>query len=166
MIRNALSVLPTRPILYIVPIIVVLVMSFYYGDIYAKCSNNKQFRTSLNELLGSGDRPRQFRLMDFADFTWDRVRIVTDFKPEGKSVECPLGWNWSNEERDSLISSGLLTVLIFVQQGIIVDVLELRGDEVAFRGTDNSSLTPQAAVFSVRNNGFSGNGVTLTLKDQ
>jgi len=161
MIKNALSVMPTRPIVYIVPVIVILVMSFYYGDMYAKCAGNKQFRASLNELLAATDVSGQFRLTDATDFGWDRVRVVTDFKPEAGGSECPFDWNWPRGERDSLIASGLLTVLIFVRRGAIVNYLELRHDEVAFHGAD-SSLSPQAAVFSIGANLENSDGFKLT----
>ena len=163
MIRNALSVLPTRPVLYFVPVLVVLVMSFYYWDVYSKCANNKEFRTSLNEILHSMDAPEKFRLTDFTGFAWDRVRIVENFKPEKRNIECPFSWNWPGDERDSLMTSGLLTVLIFVSEGIIVGYQELRRDEVAFRGAD-ASLSAEAAVFSVSRNSANISGVTLTLK--
>jgi hypothetical protein len=164
MIKNALSVMPTRPILYIVPLLVLAVLGFYYGDMYAKCDGNRQFRASLNQMLIAKGASGQFRLVDATDFSWDRVRIVTGFKPEARSATCPLEWNWPRGERDSLITSGLLTVLIFVRRGTIVSYLELRHDEVAFHGAD-SSLSPQAAVFRVgENSDFSG-GVKLTLSN-
>jgi hypothetical protein len=162
-IRSALSVLPTRPVLYLVPVIVALVMTFYYWDIYTKCSSNKQFRSSLNELLLSMDTDEQFRLPDFTRFAWDKIRIVENFKPERRSIECPLGWNWPGDERESLVASGLLTVLIFAQQGTIVAYHELRSDEVDFRGTD-ASIASDAAVFSIVTNSGNSSGVTLTLK--
>ncbi len=162
MIKSVLAVLPTRPVVYIVPVVVVLVMSFYYWNLYAKCANNKQFRTSLNELLHSVDATEQFRLADFTGFAWDRVRIVGSFKPERRNVECPLDWNWPGGERETLMASGLLTVLIFAQEGTVVEYHELRGDEVAFSGAD-SSLTPDTALFEIGTNPVDGNGVTLTL---
>lgn len=164
MIKEALSVLPARPILFVVPVIVVLVMSFYYSDVYSRCTGNKQFRALLNETLSSAHTGAQFRLEDITAFAWDRVRIVTNFEPERRSNECPFSWNWPSDERESLIASGLLTVLIFVYRGAIVEYLELRGDEVAFRGAD-SSLSPQGAVFSVMPNADDSRGVTLTLKN-
>ncbi|MDH3630326.1 MAG: hypothetical protein OER98_04325 [Gammaproteobacteria bacterium] len=164
MIKNALSVMPTRPIVYIVPAIVILVMSFYYGDLYAKCQGNKQFRTSLNELLATTDASGKFRLTDVTDFGWDRVRVVTEFKPEASGSECPFDWNWPSGERDSLIASGLLTVLVFVRRGAIVNYLELRHDEVAFHGAD-SSLSPHAAVFGIGANPDHSGGVKLTLNN-
>ena len=164
MIKNALSVMPTRPIVYIVPAIVILVMSFYYGDIYATCQGNKQFRASLKELLAAANGSGQFRLADATKFGWDRVRVVTDFKPEASGAECPFDWNWPRGERDSLIASGLLTVLIFVRRGAIVNYLELRHDEVAFHGAD-ASLSPRAAVFSIGANPDHSGGVKLTLNN-
>jgi hypothetical protein len=164
MIKNALSVMPARPIVYLVPVIVILVMSFYYGDMYAKCTGNRQFRVSLNELLAAADFSGQFRLTDATNFAWDRVRVVTDFKPEARGAECPFDWNWSSDERDSLIVSGLLTVLIFVHRGAIVNYLELRHDEVAFHGVE-SSLSPAAAVFRVEADPDYASGVKLTLNN-
>ena len=137
-------------------------MSFYYRDLYSKCASIRQFRASLNEVLHAPDASAQFRLMDYTNFIWDKVRVVTDFRPEHKGIECPLGWNWPGGERESLIASGLLTILVFGQEGTIVEYLELRGDEVAFEGAD-SGLTPEAAVFSIGKNSDNSGGVTLTL---
>lgn len=164
MIKNALSVMPTRPIVYVVPVIVVLVLAFYYGDMYARCTDNQQFRASLNELLTATVASGQFRLADATDFGWDRVRVVTNFKPEASGGECPLDWNWPRGERDKLIAAGLLTVLIFVHKGAIVNYLELRHDEVAFQGAD-ASLSPQAAVFGISKNPDHSGGVKLTLNN-
>lgn len=162
MIRRALSVLPTRPIVYIVPVLVVLVLSFYYRDIHQKCADNKQFRRALVELLNAVDRPGQFRLLDFTDFRWDKVRIVAKFEPERRNTECPFDWNWPSGVRDTLIANGLLTVLIFAQDGVIVKYHELRSDELAFRGAE-SSLTPQTAVFDVARDSVDSGAVTLSL---
>ena len=102
--------------------------------------------------------------MDVTDFGWDKVRVVTNFKPERRNVECPLDWNWSSGERDSLIASGLLSVLIFAQEGTIIEYHEVRSDEVSFLGAD-SSLTPQSAVFNIGTNSINSRGVTLTLNN-
>ncbi|MDH5353281.1 MAG: hypothetical protein OEY09_02455 [Gammaproteobacteria bacterium] len=161
-VKDALSVLPARPVLYIVPLIVVIVLSFYYWEQYSKCSNIKSFRTSLSETLRSRDDNDKFRLVDFTDFIWDKVRIVASVKPGERNVECPFGWNWASGERESLMTSGLLSVLMFGHGESIVGYIELRSDEVAFRDVDYS-LTPQNAVFTVRPNLESG-GAILTLK--
>ena len=162
MIKRALSVLPSRPVVVLVPLIVVLVMTFYYWDIYSKCADNNRFRTSLTGLVHSADVSVPFRLKDATSFGWDKVRIITNFEPEKRNTECPFGWNWASGERDSLIASGLLTALIFAQKGMIIKYFELRSDELAFRGT-SASLTPEAAVFSIGKNSDNSGGVTLTL---
>ena len=160
MIKDALSVLPARPIVYVVPLIVIVVMSLYYADIYSRCSANQQFRASLNEALGERATGSEFELREVTRFAWDRVRIVTEFEPEDRADQCPFGWNWAAGERESLIESGLLTVMIFVHRAAIVEYLEIRHDEVAIQGVE-ASLSPQVAVFSVVSG--SGAGVTLSL---
>ena len=161
LVKDALSVLPARPVLYIVPLIVVAVLSFYYWEQYNKCSNIKQFRTSLTEALHSKDLSEKFRLVGFTDFIWDKVRIAVNIKPGERNAECPFGWNWAEAERESLMASGLLTVLMFGHGESIVGYAELRSDEVEFRDVA-SSLTPQTAVFTLGRNSDSG-AVSLAL---
>lgn len=160
-VKDALSVLPARPVLYIVPLIVVAVLSFYYWEQYNKCSNIKQFRSSLTSELNSMGSSEKFRLSEFTDFIWDKVRIAVNIKPGERNAECPFGWNWAEAERESLMASGLLTVLMFGHGESIVGYAELRSDEVEFRDVA-SGLTPQTAVFTV-GAGSTGNGISLTL---
>ncbi|MFT5116457.1 MAG: hypothetical protein ACI8P9_005828 [Parasphingorhabdus sp.] len=161
MFNNALSVMPTRPIRFIVPIIVVVVLSLYYWGQYTKCSNIKQFRSDFNESVRSSSQSESFHLVGFTNFVWDKVRIAVNIKPGERNVECPFGWNWEKGERKSLMSSGLLTVLMFGHGESIVGYAELRSDEINFLGIE-SSLTPGSAKFSIEENS-SGKGVTLTL---
>jgi hypothetical protein len=161
MIKNALSVLPTRPIRYIVPLIVIVVLTLYYSEQYNKCNDIKQFRTSLNHSVQSKGLSEMFRLADYTDFAWDKVRIASNIRPGERNAECPFGWNWKEGERESLMSAGLLTVLMFGHGESIVGYAELRSDEVQFLGVE-SGLTPDAAEFTVDKN-TSGIGVSLTL---
>ena len=161
MIKDALSALPARPVLYIVPAIVLIVLTFYYWEQYNKCSQIRQFRTSLTETLQSTSVTEAFRLADFTGFAWDKVRIAAKIKPGQRNAECPFGWNWPDGERESLMTSGLLTVLMFGHGESIVGYAELRSDEVAFHGVE-SSLTPETAVFAVKQN-MDTSGVSLTL---
>ena len=103
----------------------------------------------------------KFRLVDFTDFAWDKVRIASNIKPGERNAECPFGWNWGEGERELLMSTGLLTVLMFGHGESIVGYAELRSDEVDFVGVE-SSLTPKTAVFSIGDIAESG-GVVLTL---
>ena len=164
MIKEALSVLPARPIVYIVPLIVIMVMSFYYADVYSRCTAGKEFRASLNNTLMARANGSQLRLEDVTGFAWDRVRIVTGFDPERNDGACPFGWNWADGEREALIASGSLTALIFVHRAAIVEYLEVNANEVAFRGAE-TSISPRAAVFSIGPNPENGSGVSLTLNN-
>lgn len=163
MIKDALSSLPAKPALLIAPLLIVLVLTLYYRDQYDKCAGIRQSRIELNELLRSADSPGQFRLVDFTDFAWNKVRIVASVNSDTISDQCPFDWNWSDGERESLLASGRLTAMVFGQQGKVVKYLELRGDEVAFRDADGD-LTPATAVFDLSREYGSGGGVTLTLK--
>lgn len=163
-VKDALAVLPARPVLYIVPAIMVVVLSLYYWEQYTKCTEIKQFRTSLTSTLASMGSSEEFRLTDFTDFAWDKVRIVANVKPGERNAECPFGWNWASGERESLMASDLLSVLMFAKKELIVGYIELRSDEVKFIGTE-SSLTPRTAVFSIRSQPENNNAVTLTLKN-
>ena len=148
MIKDALSALPAKPALYIAPILVVVVLTLYYRDQYNKCVDIRQTRAAFSEHLASLDSSAPFRLVDFTGFDWNKVRIVAGVKPGTISETCPLDWNWASGERNRLLSSGQLTALIFGQQGQIVRYLELRGDEVEFRGAEGN-LSPESAVFNI-----------------
>ena len=163
MIKDALSSVPAKPALYIAPLLVVLVLSLYYLDQYRKCVDIKQTRTALNEQLLALGSPAQFRLSDFTDFAWNKVRIVASVTADTISDACPLDWNWDSGERDALIASGRLAAMVFGQQGQIVRYLELSGDEIEFRGVEGN-LPRDEAVFEVRRKSGDGGGVTLTLK--
>ena len=160
MIRRALSVLPTRPIVYLAPLIVIAVLSFYYADLYSRCTAARDFRASLNEALRSNGATSTFRLADATGFDWDRVRIVTGFRPERSGNDCPFGWNWADGEREPLIASGRLTALLFVHKGALVNFLEVRADEVAFADIE-SSLSAEEAAFSVDSNADGGYSLAL-----
>ena len=164
MIKNALSAVPAKPALILAPVLVVLVLSLYYRDQYNQCVDIKQTRAALNEQLLVLGSPAQFRLTDFTDFAWTKVRIVPNVDRDTISDTCPLSWNWASGERESLIASGRLAVMVFAQQGRIVKYLELRGDEVEFRGAEGN-LSPQVAVFDVVRKSGDADGVTLTLKN-
>jgi hypothetical protein len=153
--------MPTRPIVYVAPLIVIVVLSFYYLDLYSRCTAAREFRMSLNDALQSSGAGSTLRLGDVIRFDWDRVRIVTGLKPERSANDCPFGWNWDDGERETLIASGRLTGLVFVREGVLVNFLEVRADEVAFAEVE-SSLSVEDAVFNIGSN--ADGGYSLALK--
>lgn len=164
MIKKALSVLPTRPVLYIAPSLVVLLMAFYYLDIYKDCTQDKQFRNTLNQLLPRA-ATTQLRLADVTNFNWDKLRIIENYQPKNKIMHCPFNWDWSADERKSLIASNLLSILIFGSDGIIVEHLEVRSDHIDFENVD-TSLSPDTAIFTVIKNPSNTGVVTLSLLEK
>ncbi len=163
MIKDALSSVPAKPALVIAPLLAVLVLSLYYRDQYTKCVEIRHTRNALTEHLQALGSPAQFRLSDFTDFNWTRVRIVASVAADTISDTCPLDWNWAGGERDRLLAAGLLSAMMFGQQGKIVRYLELRGDAVDF-GEIEANLAPEEAVFSVTRKSGAAGGVTLTLE--
>ncbi len=163
MIKSALSVLPTRPVLYIVPVVVTLVMAFYYWDRHADCTHDRHFRSLLGKQLDVTGEATLFHLDSVTDFVWDKVRIINNFKPQRKIMDCPFGWDWTSAERRSLIEADLLSALVFAHQDVIVEYVDIRSDQIAFEDID-TTLSPEAAVFRVHRNTGSKNTVNLTLE--
>ena len=107
----------------------------------------------------------RFRLADFTDFAWNKVRIVASVEPGTISESCPLDWNWAGDERDSLLTAGLLTAIIFGNEGRVVGYLELRADEVEIRATDDN-LIPDTAIFRVATSPAAAGAVILELQSR
>ena len=103
LIRDALSSLPAKPAIVIAPLIVVAVLSMYYWDMHERCAEVRQHRSGLLEYLRGLDAGGRFRLADFTDFAWNRVRIVARVEPATIDDECPAGWNWDRGQRESLL---------------------------------------------------------------
>ena len=148
MIKDALSVLPAKPAVLAAPVIIVVVLSLYYLDLRDRCHGIRDFRQALVEHLHSLAPGSRFRMAEFTDFEWNRVRVVATVRPGTVADECLFDWNWASGERESLIEAGKLSALIFGQKGNVVGYLELRRDEIAFDEVDEQ-LTPESAVFDV-----------------
>ena len=151
-IRDALSSLPTRPVLFLAPLIVVLVLSWYYRDLYTRCSQIRADRDSLSEAILAANPGVRLRLDELTAFAWDQVRIVTGYRPRGRGSECPFDWNWPAGERDALIAAGHLTVLVFARAGAIVRYVEMNGNRIEFPRLE-VGLEPAEALFLVRERG-------------
>lgn len=130
------------------PLIVVLVLAFYYRDRHFKCTEMRQFRASLAASLDAVPSRTAVRFSNFTDFAWDRVRVVTGFVPRERGAACPFDWNWQGSERAALIDRGALTALIFALGDEVVAYRELDGSEIEIRGVV-TLLTPETAIFEL-----------------
>ena len=148
-IRRALNVVPTRPVLVLAPLVVVLALTYWFGSDYGRCTGHAKFRERFTEAVrAAAAGGRRLVLADLTAFSWDRALIQPGFKPGGLGPDCAFGWDWSRGEREALAAAGRLTVIAFVRGGRVVEYVELRGDRIRFRDLANP-YTPATAIFRV-----------------
>ena len=102
------------------------------------------------------------KLSDITDFPWQQVKGFVKFKPRHRTSSCPFGWDWSSEQRQDLITSGLLSVLIFFNEGSVSKYIEFRGDRILIDDFDKA-LTPDSAVFTAKHTGYEGAPVRMSV---
>lgn len=161
MIHRALNAIPAKPVLYIAPLIVVLAMAFYYSSLKSECvgraSQRQAFLQHVSEAANSGSA---LKLSDITDFPWQQVKGFVKFKPRHQTSSCPFGWDWSSEQRQDLITSGLLSVLIFFNEGSVSKYIEFRSDRILMDDFDKA-LTPDSAVFTAEHTGYESDPVRM-----
>jgi len=158
-IRRALNSLPSRPALYLSIATIAGVLIYIYGRDYIRCTAHADARAGLEAAIAAAAAPGgsgRLALADIAAFDWDRVDIQVAYRPDAEIPGCPLGWDWSAEDRDALVAGGLLTVIVFSRDGTVVDYIEHRADRGQFRDIANP-YAPDDAVFVVD----SGRGVPV-----
>jgi hypothetical protein len=75
-------------------------------------------------------------LAQVADFDWARVNVASEFALVGRPVECPMGWDWSWDERMALANTGDLVVLLFWHQdATFAGFIDVHRDVVDFDNT-------------------------------
>jgi hypothetical protein len=149
MLKDALAGLPTRPILYLSSIVLVLGLGYHFLSTYQSCRSHAGLREALSAAIEAGAEGKvPVALSQITDFAWDRAEILVNYKPGGASTDCPFQWDWSRDARETLIADDLLTVIVFVRDGKLVNYLEYRRDRAKFVGVNNP-YSPETAVFRV-----------------
>lgn len=149
MLKDALAGLPTRPVLYISIVVIVLGLGYHFFSIYRECRSHAELREVLRTAIeASADGAVPVKLRQVTDFVWDRAEILVNYKPGGSSIDCPFQWDWSRNMREKLIAADLLTVVVFVRNGKLANYLEYRRDWAEFVNVKNP-YTPDTAVFRV-----------------
>ena len=146
MIRDALAGLPTRPVLYLSLTVLVLGLGYHFLTTYQSCNSHAQLRESLRAAIeASAGGAEPVRLARLTDFPWDRADILVNYKPGGETTDCPFQWDWSRDHREKLIAEDLLTVIVFLRDGKLVDYLEYPSDWAQFAEVKNPYSPDQAA---------------------
>ncbi len=149
-VRAALDSLPAKPGLVLAVVLAVGVLASYYVFRYYDCTEHRQFRALIHQGIASAhSEGRAFRLTGVTDFRWHQVHISPHFVPPKKVADCPLGWDWSEEERQSLVDGGNLAFLVFRDENQVVSYAELRNDWADFSAVAGL-WSPESAVFNVR----------------
>lgn len=152
-IQEALRALPTKPGVTIAIMIIVLVCGWYGYSSYTVCTHRADLLKDLTFAIeasaaGGSDGTGTLDLGDVADFAWDEVRIVQNYRPTTNSLDCPFGWHWSEEARRDLAARGLLTILAFFQGETFVDFMDYSGEVASFE-VGEEKIARADAVFSV-----------------
>lgn len=149
MLKDALAGMPTRPVLYLSLTVLVAVLGYHFFTTYQSCRSHGESREALEAAIdASSGADSPLRLSQVTDFAWDRADILVNYKPEGSTTDCPFGWDWSREQRENLVAQDLLTVIVFLRDGKLVNYLEYARDHADFADVENP-YTPETAVFRV-----------------
>jgi len=161
MLKDALAGLPTRPVVYLSLTVLVLGLGYHFATTYQSCWSHAELREALRAAIkASADGAAPVQLAHITDFAWDRADILVNYKPSGSTTDCPFEWDWSRETRQELIAGDLLTVIVFVRDGKLVDYLEYRRDWADFVDVKNP-YAPETAVFRASPSPNDPNSFTL-----
>lgn len=152
-IQEALRSLPTKPGVVIAIMIIVLVCGWYGYSSYTVCVHRADLLRSMTSAIqasaaDSGNERRLLDLSKVADFAWDEVRIVQNYRPTTNSFDCPFGWHWSEETRRDLAARGHLTVLAFFQGETFIDFMDYSGEVARFE-VGEEKIARREALFNV-----------------
>lgn len=149
MLKDALAGLPTRPVMFVAVIVLVIGLGYHFTTTYRSCRHHAELRGALGAAIDAGARGAgPVRLSALTAFDWDRADVLVNYKPSGSVADCPFQWDWSRETREKLIADDLLTVIVFLRKGRVVSYVEYRRDRAEFIDVKNP-YTPESAVFSV-----------------
>jgi hypothetical protein len=147
--KAALSSLPAKPGVVIAIGLVIAVTAIYYFNNYRICSGHAEQRARfLTAVVQAADGATILTLSDITSFEWTEVSIVTDIELQGRKIECPLGWDWSWDERLAMVRARELAILVFSTTGLVVDFLDVRRDSADFSEMP-ALYTPDTARFTV-----------------
>jgi len=160
MIRRHLQGMPTRPAVVLAVIVVIGSVGGYYYQRYNDCRYHATLREHLYAQISAHSGPT-IALKALIPFAWQRLIIYTGYQSTGKFPECPFGWDWSGQYRQSLLDRSELNVLVFSREGRYPDYIDFSKSQINFPGI-RQTYTPETAVFSITRQ--AGRKVGILLK--
>lgn len=158
MIRRMLSSIPSKPGLIIAIIVSIGVLSFYYFKQYRDCTDIALLRSTLYTAVQQNSND-VLRLASIMPFEWHKARVIVDFQNQGKVLDCPFEWDWTQAQRKQLMTNGQLNVIAFARKNINT-VVDFSSEMIDFE-LKETVFTPDSAVFRVDNHGPDNSGYLL-----
>lgn len=158
MIGRMLHGFPSKPGVVIAVVLVIGVLSIYYFKQYRDCTDIALLRSTLYTAVQQNSND-VLRLASIIPFEWDRARIIVDFQNQGKVLDCPFEWDWTQAQRKQLMTNGQLNVIAFARKNINT-IVDFSSEMIDFELTE-TIFTPDSAVFSVENHGSENTGYLL-----
>lgn len=157
-IRDAMAAVPAKPILVAAVIITVGAAAWNMWSVHKVCTGRAALTKSLHDWSQAaltGGKP--VRLDQATGFEWQHVRFLENAPNQAATVDCPMGWHWSNDERETLAKAGNLTQIGFFRNKHLIEMADFDGRWARFKaGTE--AIPRDAAIFS-----GSTSSKTLTL---
>jgi hypothetical protein len=151
LLRESLAGLPTRPVLILSISVIVLGLGYHLYSTYRSCTTHAKLREALGAAIEErveGVGRGVLRLSEITDFDWDSAQIIVNYKPEGAVADCPFKWDWTRQTREAYIDNDLLSVIVFLREGKMVNYIEYPRNEAEFVNVEDS-YSPATAVFRV-----------------
>jgi hypothetical protein len=135
--------------MFLAPLLVVLVLSTYYWNVKSDCRAQAQLRHKfVGSVEDAGESGQPLRLDALYPTQWEFAKTFQNFQPKHRKRSCPLGWDWSDEIRQELIDSEMMSVIIFFNEGVISHILEFNNARISVDEIDGRA-TRDHAVFKV-----------------
>ncbi len=148
-IHSALNSIPAKPAMFLAPLLIILVLATYYWKVKIDCQAQAELRDQfVVSVTDAGMRGQPLRLDELYSEHWEFAKTFQNFQPKHRKQSCPLGWDWSDQIRQELINSGMLSVIIFFNEGVIAHILEFNNDRISVEEIDGR-ITRDLAVFKV-----------------
>ncbi len=159
MIGRILHGYPSKPAVVVALILILGVMYKYYYDLNRTCTDNETMRSQLYS-MAEKNQNNEIRLESVIDSQWHNVRIIVNYKTEGKFLDCPFDWGWTQEHRQQLMDQGKLNMIVITWKGVVTSYLDLNRDRLDFELTE-TLFTPATGVFYIESNKEKNTGYIL-----